>query len=69
MFKFDLKSGYHHVDIYCDHLKFLGFRWDSEGCPQFYVFTILLLGLLTACYVFTKLLRPMIRHWQGRGLN
>lgn len=26
MFKFDLKSGYHHVDIHCEHQKYLGFR-------------------------------------------
>ena len=24
MFKFDLKSSYHHVDIYCEHQKYLG---------------------------------------------
>ena len=63
MFKFDLKSGYYHVDIHCEHQKYLGFRWDTEGCPQFYVFTVLPFGLSTACYVFTKLLRPMIRRW------
>ena len=22
-----------------------------------------------ACYVFTKLLRPLIKHWRGRGLK
>ena len=69
MFKFDLKSGYHHVDIHCEHQKYLGFRWDTRGCPKFYVFTVLPFGLSTACYVFTKLLRPMIRHWRGRGLK
>ena len=26
-------------------------------------------GLSTACYVFTKLLRPLVRHWRGRGLK
>ena len=25
LFKFDLKSGYHHVDIYPDRQKYLGF--------------------------------------------
>ena len=68
-FKFDLKSGYHHVDIYCEHQKYLGFRWDTEGCPQFYVFIVLPFGLSTAYYIFTKLLRPMIRQWRGRGLK
>ena len=27
MFKFDLKSGYHHIDILQDHQTFLGFSW------------------------------------------
>ena len=30
MFAFDLKSGYHHVDIVEHHQKFLGFRWKSR---------------------------------------
>ena len=69
MFKFDLKSGYHHVDIYLEHQRYLGFRWDAEGSPRFYVFTVLPFGLSTSCYVFTKLLRPLIKHWRGRGLK
>ena len=27
MFTFDLKSGYHHVDIHEEHWKYLGFAW------------------------------------------
>ena len=69
MFKFDLKSGYHHIDIYPEHQRYLGFRWDTEDNPQFYVFVVLPFGLSTACYVFTKLLRPLVRHWRGRGLK
>ena len=69
MFKFDLKSGYHHIDIYPEHQRYLGFRWDTEGNPQFYVFAVLPFGLATACYVFTKLLRPLVRYWRGRGLK
>jgi len=26
-------------------------------------------GLSSACYLFTKLLRPLIRLWRGRGLK
>ena len=48
MFKFDLKSGYHHVNIYPEHQRYLGFRWDIKGAPQFYVFTVLPFGLSTA---------------------
>jgi len=39
------------------------------GNPQFYVFAVLSFKLSTACYVFTKLLRPLVRYWRGRGLK
>ena len=54
LFSFDLKSGYHHVDIAQVHRKYLGFAW---GHP-FYVFTVLPFGLCIACCMFTKLVRP-----------
>ena len=63
LFSFDLKSGYHHVDIAEVHHKYLGFSWG--GC--YYVFTVLPFGLSTACYMFTKLLRPLVRYWRSRG--
>ena len=40
MFSFDLKSGYHHVDVTEVHQKFLGIEWDGA----YYVFTVLPLG-------------------------
>ena len=64
LFKFDLKSGYHHLDIFKSHQK-----WETDGKQHFYVFTVLPFGLSTACYVFTKLMCPLIRYWRGRGLR
>ena len=49
VFSFDLKSGYHHVDIYKPHRKYLGFSWVIKGVIQFYLFTVLPFGLSTAC--------------------
>ena len=69
LFKFDLKSGFHHVDIHPDHFQFLGFQWEKRGVPSYYVFTVLPFGLSTASYVFTKLMRPLVRFWQGKGLK
>ena len=60
---FDLKSGYHHVDIHKQSQPFLGFAWNQA----YYVFTVLPFGLSTACYVFTKLMRPLIRLWRSKG--
>ena len=28
VFSFDLKSGYHHIDIFPDHRKYLTFSWE-----------------------------------------
>ena len=28
---FDLKLGYHHIDIYKPHRQFLGFQWEAES--------------------------------------
>ena len=34
-FTWDLESGYHHVDIYNEHQKFLGFVWPFCGKASF----------------------------------
>ena len=33
------------------------------------MFTVLPFGLSTACYIFTKLMRPLVRYWRSRGLR
>ena len=66
---FDLKSGYHHVDIHEKHWTYLGFEWQIDSKSQYYVFTVLPFGLATACYVFTKLLRPLVRYWRRQGIR
>ena len=47
MFSFDLKSGYHHVEIFEGHQTYLGFSWKHSNSNQvkFYVFTVLPFGL------------------------
>ena len=62
LFKFDLKSGYHHVDIHPDYHTYLGFQWETKGVTGFYVFIVLPFGLATACYLFTKIMRPLIKY-------
>ena len=40
LFKFDLKSGYPHVEIFPDHLKYLAFSWDfGDGVVKYFQFT------------------------------
>ncbi|XP_033761087.1 uncharacterized protein LOC117342901 [Pecten maximus] len=66
-FKFDIHSAYHHVDIFERHTKFLGFSWRLGGKVQFFKFKVLPFGLSSACYIFTKLTRPLIKKWRSEG--
>ena len=63
-FTWDLKSGYHHVDIYFAHRKFLGFSWLFDGTMRYFTFSVLPFGLSSACFCFTKLLRPLVKRWR-----
>ena len=71
MFSFDLKSGYHHVDIYNEHQTFLGFAWKDLYSLQtkYYVFTVLPFGLSTAPYIFTKVVKPLETHWRFQNIS
>jgi len=69
LFKFDQKSSYNHIDIHPDHFQFLGFQWEDKRRPCYYVFSVLLFGLCTAPYLSTKLMRPLIKLWRGKGLK
>ena len=63
-FTWDLKSGYHHVEIYVSHRTFQGFSWNFNGRPRYFTFCVLPFGLSSACYCFTKLLRPLVKRWR-----
>ena len=41
LFKFDLKNGYHHIDVFESHQKILGFSWVFKGNIKFFAFTVL----------------------------
>ena len=58
MFSFDLKSGYHHVEIF--HQTFLGFSRDFQSKTRYYIFTVLPFELSAAPYIFTKIFRPLV---------
>ena len=70
MFSFDLKSGYHHIDIAQEHQTFLRFSWRAPDSINvvLYVFTVLPFGLSSAPYVFTKVLKPLEKYWRIQGL-
>ena len=69
IYKFDLRKGYHHVDIFHEHQDFLGFSWSMNNKRKFYMFTVLPFGLSTAPNIFTKLLRVLVRRWHHQGIK
>ena len=47
MYKFDLKSGYHHIDICQPDQQFLGFQWALGGAKnRYFCVSVLLFYLL-----------------------
>lgn len=69
MFSFDLKSGYHHIEIFEEHWQYLGFSWTEDGITRFYVFLVLPFGLATAGYIFTKVCRVLVKFWRSLGIK
>ena len=69
LFKFDIKSGYHHVDIYPSHQTFLGFSWMLDDVQKYFVFTVLPFGLSTGPFIFTKVMRPLVAYWRSQGIR
>ena len=49
LFSFDLKSGYHHVDIAEIHQKYLGFKWQQ--LYMYYEFTCLAFWPCKLCVI------------------
>lgn len=67
MIKFDLTSGYHHINIHEDHQQYLGFSLEINGKIRYFVLTVLPFGLSSAGYIFTKTLRPLVTHWRANS--
>ena len=66
LFKFDLKNGYHHIGIFEPHQKFLDFSWVFKGNINLLVFTVLPFEVTSAPFIFTKVVRPLVKY---RGCN
>lgn len=66
-FSFDLESGYHHINIFEPHHKFLGFSWIFGNTTRYFTFSVLPFGLNTASHCFTKMLRPWVKRWRSMG--
>ena len=60
LFKFDLKAGYHFIEVFPKHHKYcLAFTWDfGSGKFRFFQFCVLPFGLPSTLFIFTKILKP-----------
>ena len=46
----------------------MSFKWtSSDGVTKFYEFKVLPFGMCSAPYVFTKVLRQLVKYWTGCG--
>ena len=67
---FDLVSAYYHINIHPEFYKYLGFQWNfRDGKTRYFMYTVLVFGLSTAGYVFTKTMRCLVTHWRRKGLR
>ena len=69
LIKFDLCSGYHHIDIFHEHQTYLGFAWTLSGHTSYFKFTVLPFGLSSACNIFTKVMRVLVRKSRASGIR
>ena len=63
--KFDLKFGYHHIDISEEFQTYLEFSWNEK----YYRYTVLPFGVSSAQFIFTKCLRPIVKFWRQQGIK
>ena len=70
LFGFDLKAGYHHLDINPIQRQYLGFSYtDHTGQTRYFVFNVLPFGLNIAGFIFTKVLRVLVHLWRSHMIN
>ena len=65
LFSYDLKSAYHHIMIHQDDRTYLGLHWDGT----YYVFNVLPFGIATAGFIFSKVMREVVKHWRENQMR
>ena len=67
LYTFDIKSVYHHTEIFDSHKTYLAFHRRYKGKPTYFAFNVLPFGMSTAPYIFTKVLKAVINYWRSAG--
>jgi hypothetical protein len=66
MVKWDMRSGYHHLNIYSEHQQFLGFSWNIDGKDRYFFFFVLPFGLCSTGHIFIKVVRVLVNYWRSQ---
>ena len=66
---FDVKSGYHHIEMFESDQQFLGFSWVFDGVTKYFKFTVLPFGLSVGLYIFSKVMRPLVKYWRSKAIR
>ena len=46
--------------------KYLAFSWKIDGVPRYFAFTVLVFGLASVHFIFTKVVKVLIKHWRSK---
>ena len=69
-YSFDIKSGYnHHIKIFESDKEVLGLSWVFQGVTKYFKFTVLPFGFSVGPYIFSKVMRPLVRYWRSKALS
>ena len=70
MSAFDLKAGYHHIEVAAEQHSLLGFAYtDHSNKKRFFKFVVLPFGLATAGLIFTKVLGELMKTWRSKQIQ
>ena len=47
----------------------MGFSWGSTFVTRYFKFTVLPFGLSVGPYIFSKVMRPLVKHWRSKAFS
>ncbi len=69
MFSFDISKGYYHIDLHPEAQKFFGFAFKCGEETYYGYHTVVPFGVNTGPYLFTKLVRLLVKKWHSAGIH
>ena len=57
------------LDVLEENQTYLGFSWKINYMVKFIVFTVLPFGSSTTPFVFTKVVRPLVKYWRFNSIK